>query len=128
MKDPTKGRPSDLEGWSKVNCYFVKWKSLGYMNCTWEVDLDHEISKIAEYKRRELKPDKQVIKRYNQEDFEVRKNKWYQESNNYKGGNKLRDYQVTGLNWLVKLYNHGRNGLLADEMGLGQSDLSFLCQ
>lgn len=28
----------------------------------------------------------------------------------------MRDYQVHGLNWLVKLYDNGINGILADEM------------
>ena len=38
------------------------------------------------------------------------------------GGDKdanMRDYQVEGLNWMVRLYYRGLNGILADEMGLG---------
>ncbi len=34
------------------------------------------------------------------------------------GGN-LKEYQLTGLQWLVSLYNNNLNGILADEMGLG---------
>ena len=34
-------------------------------------------------------------------------------------GGKMRSYQLEGLNWLIKLNNHGINGILADEMGLG---------
>ena len=30
---------------------------------------------------------------------------------------KMRDYQLEGLNWLIKLHEHGINGILADEMG-----------
>ena len=33
-------------------------------------------------------------------------------------GGKLLDYQTTGLQWLVSLYNKDINGILADEMGL----------
>jgi SNF2 family DNA or RNA helicase len=33
----------------------------------------------------------------------------------------LRDYQLEGLNWLVRLYNNGISGILADEMGLGKT-------
>jgi SWI/SNF-related matrix-associated actin-dependent regulator of chromatin subfamily A member 5 len=33
----------------------------------------------------------------------------------------LRDYQIEGLNWLIKLYDNGVNGILADEMGLGKT-------
>jgi SNF2 family DNA or RNA helicase len=28
----------------------------------------------------------------------------------------MRDYQLHGLNWLIKLYENGINGILADEM------------
>lgn len=29
---------------------------------------------------------------------------------------KMRDYQLAGLNWLIRLYENGINGILADEM------------
>src|SRR4051794_33906157 len=35
-------------------------------------------------------------------------------------GGILRDYQLTGVEWLVSLYDNGLNGILADEMGLGK--------
>lgn len=28
----------------------------------------------------------------------------------------MRDYQLAGLNWLIRLYENGINGILADEM------------
>ncbi len=31
-------------------------------------------------------------------------------------GGTMRDYQIEGLNWLIKLYDTGLNGILADEM------------
>ena len=31
---------------------------------------------------------------------------------------KMYPYQLEGLNWLIKLHDHGINGILADEMGL----------
>ncbi|XP_039058883.1 ISWI chromatin-remodeling complex ATPase CHR11-like isoform X1 [Hibiscus syriacus] len=34
---------------------------------------------------------------------------------------KMRDYQLAGLNWLIRLYESGINGILADEMGLGKT-------
>ena len=34
---------------------------------------------------------------------------------------KMRDYQLEGLNWLIKLFENGINGILADEMGLGKT-------
>ena len=30
---------------------------------------------------------------------------------------KMRKYQLEGLNWMIKLHDHGINGILADEMG-----------
>jgi len=36
-------------------------------------------------------------------------------------GGKLRDFQMTGLTWMVSLYNNNLNGVLADEMGLGKT-------
>jgi SWI/SNF-related matrix-associated actin-dependent regulator of chromatin subfamily A member 5 len=33
----------------------------------------------------------------------------------------LRDYQLEGLNWMVRLYHNGISGILADEMGLGKT-------
>ncbi|KAK9827652.1 hypothetical protein WJX81_004004 [Elliptochloris bilobata] len=36
-------------------------------------------------------------------------------------GGQLRDYQLTGLRWLVALHDNGLNGILADEMGLGKT-------
>eukprot|EP01035_Chromulina_nebulosa_P018288 gene18288-23968_t len=37
-----------------------------------------------------------------------------------KGGD-LKEYQLSGLQWLVSLYNNNLNGILADEMGLGKT-------
>lgn len=36
-------------------------------------------------------------------------------------GGTMRSYQLEGLNWMIKLHNHGINGILADEMGLGKN-------
>ena len=34
---------------------------------------------------------------------------------------KMHKYQLEGLNWMIKLHDHGINGVLADEMGLGKT-------
>ena len=36
-------------------------------------------------------------------------------------GGDLKEYQLSGLQWLVSLYNNNLNGILADEMGLGKT-------
>jgi SWI/SNF-related matrix-associated actin-dependent regulator of chromatin subfamily A member 5 len=33
----------------------------------------------------------------------------------------MRDYQVEGLGWFIRLQQEGCNGILADEMGLGKT-------
>ncbi|TFY82317.1 hypothetical protein EWM64_g1686 [Hericium alpestre] len=38
-----------------------------------------------------------------------------------KTGDELKDFQLTGLNWLAYLWSRGENGVLADEMGLGKT-------
>lgn len=40
----------------------------------------------------------------------------------------LRNYQIEGLNWLIKMHENGINCILADEMGLGKTlqTISFL--
>ena len=35
-------------------------------------------------------------------------------------GGELKDFQLTGLNWLAYIWSKGENGILADEMGLGK--------
>ncbi len=35
-------------------------------------------------------------------------------------GGDLKEYQLSGLQWMVSLYNNRLNGILADEMGLGE--------
>ncbi|CAJ1954328.1 unnamed protein product [Cylindrotheca closterium] len=37
------------------------------------------------------------------------------------GFGKMRQYQLEGLNWMVRLQENGVNGILADEMGLGKT-------
>jgi SWI/SNF-related matrix-associated actin-dependent regulator 1 of chromatin subfamily A len=39
----------------------------------------------------------------------------------FPSGWTLKDYQLTGLNWLIQLRVNGVNGILADEMGLGKT-------
>lgn len=52
----------------------------------------------------------------------------FRESPSFIRNGKMRDYQVSGLNWLVGLHENGIAGILADEMGLGKTlqTISFL--
>jgi hypothetical protein len=43
----------------------------------------------------------------------------------YKNNNRLRDYQVEGVNWLASTFYRKTGCILADEMGLGKVSRSF---
>lgn len=43
--------------------------------------------------------------------------KLYSQSKEYLNGGKLRDYQVDGLNWLLRCWYSKQSSILADEMG-----------
>ena len=38
---------------------------------------------------------------------------------------KLKKYQVVGLNWLIRAWHEHRNVVLADEMGLGKTIMTL---
>ncbi|KAG5648598.1 hypothetical protein DXG03_003209 [Asterophora parasitica] len=107
-----------------VEEYFCKWTNLTYDNCTWE---SHEaISAIAKeqieaYRQREADgrfPYKSTTySRHNRPAFEkIESDPEYISCT----GGELKDFQLTGLNWLAYLWSKGENGILADEMGLGK--------
>jgi SWI/SNF-related matrix-associated actin-dependent regulator of chromatin subfamily A member 5 len=45
----------------------------------------------------------------------------FRESPAFIKNGEMRDYQVSGLNWLISLHENGISGILADEMGLGKT-------
>ncbi|KAG9220710.1 hypothetical protein CCMSSC00406_0003809 [Pleurotus cornucopiae] len=112
--------------------YFCKWCNLNYEHCTWETQ--EEIKPIAQeqieaYRRREADgrfPYKsQNYSRHQRPTFKkIDKDPDYIVST----GGELKDFQLTGLNWLAYLWSKGENGILADEMGLGKTvqTVSFL--
>jgi len=66
-----------------------------------EAEEDAQLLKSAQSKRRTVRLDKQP--------------------SNLSPICKMHAYQLEGLNWLIKLHDHGINGILADEMGLGKT-------
>ncbi|CEL60902.1 chromodomain-helicase-DNA-binding protein 1 [Rhizoctonia solani AG-1 IB] len=113
--------------------YFVKWKGgLTYEHCTWELQADvvriaspeikayeeREASGLFPYRSQPYPKDrrpKPVVFREDPEYIKVL-------------GGELKDFQLTGLNWLAYIWSNGINGILADEMGLGKTvqSVSFL--
>lgn len=105
--------------------YYIKWESLPYAEATWE---DAALiqrkwpKKIQEFRDREdskrtpsklcraLKSRPKFVKILEQPE--------------YMGGDQvlvLRDYQISGLNWLVHSWCKENSVILADEMGLGKT-------
>ncbi|KAG7446290.1 uncharacterized protein BT62DRAFT_1021007 [Guyanagaster necrorhizus] len=112
--------------------YFCKWTNLNYSSCTWELQKDvNPIAKeqIEDYRHREAEakfPYKSVsYARNGRPTFQP-----MDKSPDYisETGCELKDFQLTGLNWLAYLWSQGQNGILADEMGLGKTvqSVSFL--
>jgi chromodomain-helicase-DNA-binding protein 1 len=125
-KDPTKANPDCQTE------YFCKWTGLNYDQCTWE--MQDEILPIGKeqidlWRKREAEgkfPYKSInYSRTNRPTFtKILAQPDYITAT----GGELKEFQVTGLNWLVFLWSKGDNGILADEMGLGKTvqTVSFL--
>ncbi|KAJ3936533.1 MAG: SNF2 family N-terminal domain-containing protein [Lentinula lateritia] len=112
--------------------YFCKWTGLNYEHCTWETQKDvNPIAKdqIEAYRTREAEgrfPYKSpVYPKHSRPAFHK-----ITEDPDYivETGCKLKDFQLTGVNWLAYLWCKGENGILADEMGLGKTvqSISFI--
>ncbi|KAH0793578.1 SNF2 family N-terminal domain containing protein [Histomonas meleagridis] len=107
-------RPGQVE-------YLVKWKSLDYSQCTWELEKDiKDKTKIDEYFSRLQHSNPKLIpskfKRPPPTNYTE-----ITEPVNSKVGTTLRSYQIEGLNWLRFCWYNRRNSILADEMGLGKT-------
>ena len=103
--------------------YFCKWKRLYYDECSWEDA--KQIVKIApdqvgKYQQRlqsRILPYLSATYPANQR---PRFEKLAKQPLFIKNG-ELRDFQLTGLNWMAFLWSRNENGILADEMGLGKT-------
>jgi len=99
--------------------YLVKWKSLPYEDCTWELEEDVDNDKIEQYLRFNKIPLRCEWKSKKRPHPELWKK--LEKTPIYKGGNSLRPYQLEGLNWLKFSWYNTHNCILADEMGLGKT-------
>ena len=103
--------------------FLCKWKGLSYADCSWESE--EEIGPIARpaidaYLRRATA----VTVPSRSETFSRGRPPYVRmtEQPKYIGDHgTLKDFQMTGLNWLAYLWSKNENGILADEMGLGKT-------
>ena len=98
--------------------YLVKWEALYYADATWE---DHDSvveiaqDKLDAYLARSTAPTvparSQTFGKARPDFVALQKQPAYIDA-----GGTLKDFQITGLNWLAYLWSRGENGILADEM------------
>uniref|UniRef100_A0A7S4BX57 Uncharacterized protein n=1 Tax=Chrysotila carterae TaxID=13221 RepID=A0A7S4BX57_CHRCT len=102
----------------------VKWRSLPYVNCTWETALTlvGDQQALRQFRAFEAAPSPLELRVTAQGSRPPRSN-WHKlkASPVFKSGNKLRPYQLEGLNWLLFSWYCRRSVMLADEMGLGKT-------
>lgn len=102
--------------------YLVKWKRLNYDECTWESASEVAPLSPQQVKNFQNRQNSKILPAYsasygsNRPRFE----KLTAQPPFIKGG-ELRDFQLTGLNWMAFLWSRNENGILADEMGLGKT-------
>ncbi|KAF5926279.1 hypothetical protein HPG69_011409, partial [Diceros bicornis minor] len=116
-------RSTDDRG-EPVTHYLVKWCSLPYEDSTWELRQDIDQAKIEEFEKlMSREPETERVERPPADDW-----KKSERSREYKNNNKLREYQLEGVNWLLFNWYNMRNCILADEMGLGKTiqSITFL--
>ncbi|KAJ7395622.1 Chromodomain-helicase-DNA-binding protein 7 [Pitangus sulphuratus] len=116
-------RSTDDNG-EPVTHYLVKWCSLPYEDSTWELKQDIDQAKIEEFEKlMSREPEMERVERPPADDW-----KKSESSREYKNNNKLREYQLEGVNWLLFNWYNRRNCILADEMGLGKTiqSITFL--
>lgn len=103
--------------------YYVKWKRLYYDECLWEnaeVIAEAAPDMVKKYQQRlssKILPSLSANYPVNQR---PRFEKLSKQPLFIKNG-ELRDFQLTGLNWMAFLWSRNENGILADEMGLGKT-------
>jgi len=105
--------------------YFVKWQNLNYDQGTWEnqdeirpiaraqVEAYHTREQRAEFPYRSTQYPRDKRPTFEQ----IKADPDYITCT----GGELKDFQLTGLNWLAYIWAKGHNGILADEMGLGKT-------
>ena len=94
------------------------FQDLSYAETTWETreDVDDE-ERIEDFQRNNEIPEEDETPAEKPTPAKIAE--YYSESPSYKNENSLRDYQLQGINWLIKSHHLNRNTILADEMGLG---------
>lgn len=102
--------------------YFIKWKGLTYHLCTWEDAelIANQAPEQVDHFQNRLNSQIAPYQSANYGNHRPAFEKLTTQPSYIKGG-ELRDFQLTGLNWMAFLWSRNENGILADEMGLGKT-------
>lgn len=103
--------------------YYVKWRRLYYDECSWEnAETIAEIApeQVSKFQLRLLSKILPNLSANYPQNQRPRFEKLNKQPLFIKNG-ELRDFQLTGLNWMAFLWSRNENGILADEMGLGKT-------
>ncbi|KAI9980429.1 hypothetical protein PInf_026375 [Phytophthora infestans] len=122
--------PDDtVDGESNFQYFLVKWKALPYDEISWEREDDvGDDAAVEQYNDRIVRAAKRFKK------IALAKHLPPSKRKNFRGYTaesrppcrkeqtfQLRDYQLTGVNWMLFNWYQKRNSMLADEMGLGKT-------
>lgn len=128
-----KAKKSDPQEIKTADIAFVKWRGLGYSECTWEFwsEVQNEEHLIAQCREKEKEVEALLLKNEGKSASDKRNQNLDSRTSAISGGAlgredipvrnvTLRDYQLQGINWLLFQWTQSRSCLLADEMGLGE--------
>ncbi|KAI9816398.1 MAG: hypothetical protein M1832_005065 [Thelocarpon impressellum] len=102
--------------------YYVKWKGLYYDSCTWETATLVSDLAQTEIDRFLDRTSRLPVSSKTEANSTTRsKHTAIREQPSYIKHGQLRDFQITGLNFLAYNWCKGNNVILADEMGLGKT-------
>uniref|UniRef100_A0A1I8G6U5 DNA helicase n=1 Tax=Macrostomum lignano TaxID=282301 RepID=A0A1I8G6U5_9PLAT len=106
--------------------YYCKWAGLPYSDCSWEdgqLVTKLFLSAVEEYETRlkaQTLPNRNCkALKYRPKFRQLKSQPKYMSPENAE--NRLRDYQLDGVNWLYHSWTRGYSSILADEMGLGKT-------
>lgn len=71
------------------------------------------------HRKTEREEDNELLADYNDTEFPTLSR--FEKTPSYIKSGQMRDYQISGLNWMISLHENNINGVLADEMGLGKT-------
>lgn len=86
----------DAETGEEVTHYLVKWCSLPYEESTWELEEDVDPAKVKEFESLQILPEVKHVERPASDAWQK-----LETSREYKNSNRLREYQLEGMNWLL---------------------------